>query len=929
MMRRFLFITTLIILFSGCGLRSEKAETIASLHGRPVPASQDINIEDSRARAKAAYRRILETHPDEIMHAESLRRLGDLTLEDDLPQTATSDEDELLLDEQRAKETIALYSKLLETYPDYRLNDRVLYQLARAYDQSGQHEKSLQAMDQLVKKHPKSNLTSEAQFRRGESLFVQRQYASAEAAYSSAIKHSQNQKFLEPALYKKGWSLFKQNKYNAALDDFTQLLDQRVPNGKQDMDRLSRADSERIEDSLRAISLSFVYQDGIKTLKQYFKNRGNSNYEDLVYSRLGQYYLDKERYNDSAGTYAAFLDHNPWHAQAPEFQVKTIEVYKKGNFPSLVLDAKKEFVRKFDKSSEYWKHHPVDQSPQVITYLKQNEIDLAKHYHAQAQQSKKSTDYAEAEEWYKRFLGSFPKSKEAPEMHYLLAESYYQNKRFGDAAVAYEAAAYNYGEHPRAARAGYASLLAYQEQGKSLKPESRVEWQGRAIQNALRFEKSFPTHPKANEVLTKAAEDLFKRKNYAAAIQATDRLLNKQPPVTAAQQKVGWTVAAHSRYENAEYAQAEAGYTQALKLLGPQDKQRAAMTDRLASAVYKQGEKSRDSGNLQAAARHFLRVGQIAPASSIRATAEYDAAAALIALKDWKAAVPVLESFRRNYPKHELQPEVNKKLAAAYLGSKQPGKAAGEFERIVASAKDPATKRDALMQAADLYSKGGQESRSITMLSRYVKDFPQPVAPAMEARYKLAQYYEKKRDSRTASQWHAQIVQADRAAGSQRSDRTRFLAAKSSLALAQTELSAYRSVALVNPLKQNLTKKKRLMKSLLAKYGQAADYQVAEVSTEATYRTGSVYYDFSKALMKSQRPANLRGEALEEYELLLEEQAIPFEDKAIEVHEINIQRISGGVNDEWVIKSMADLKKLVPARYNKQERDGDAVIRIH
>lgn len=929
MMRHFLLICALAVLFSGCGIRSEKPKTIASLHSRPVPDAQDINLEDSRARAKAAYRRILETHPDEIMHAESLRRLGDLTLEDEMPQTATSDEDELLLDEKRAKETIELYSKLLEAYPDYRLNDRVLYQLARAYDQSGQHEKSLEAMDQLVKKHPNSSLTSEAQFRRGESLFVQRQYASAEAAYSSAISHPQNQKFLEPALYKKGWSLFKQNKYNAALDDFTQLLEQRVPRGKQDMDRLSRADSERIEDSLRAISLSFVYQDGTNTLKQYFKKRGGRKYEDLVYARLGQYYLDKERYNDSAGTYAAFLESNPWHKQAPEFQVKTIEVYKKGNFPSLVLVAKKEFVRKFDKSSEYWKHHPVDQSPQVITYLKQNQIDLAKHYHAVAQQSKKSSDYAEAEEWYKRFLGSFPKSKEAPEMHYLLAESYYQNKRFGDAATAYEATAYNYGEHPRAAKAGYASLLAYQEQGKLLKTGSRAEWEGRAIQNALRFEKSFPAHPKANEVLTKAAEDLFKRKDYTGAIQATDRLLNKQPPATAAQRKVGWTVAAHSRYENADYAQAETGYTQALKLLDPKDKQRAALTDRLASAVYKQGEKSRDSGKLNDAVKHFLRVAQVAPTSTIRATAEYDAAAALVTLKDWKAAVPVLESFRRNYPKHELQSEVNKKLAAAYLGSNQPGKAAGEFERIVASAKDPATKRDALIQAADLYSKGGQESRSITMLGQYVKDFPQPVAPAMEARYKLAQYYEKKRDLRTASQWHAQIVQADRTAGSQRSDRTRFLAAKSSLALTQNELRAYRSVALVNPLKQNLAKKKQLMKSLLAKYSHAADYQVAEVSTEATYHTGAIYYDFSKALMKSQRPANLRGEALEEYDLLLEEQAIPFEEKAIDVHEINVRRISDGVNDNWVKKSMADLKKLVPARYNKQERDGGAVTRIH
>ena len=514
-------------------------------------------------------------------------------------------------------------------------------------------------------------------------------------------------------------------------------------------------------------------------------------------------------------------------------------------------------------------------------------------------------------------------------MQYLLAESYFQNKRFADAATAYEAAAYNYGQHPRAAKAGYASLLAYQEHGKKLSPETRSDWEIQGIQNALRFEKTFPTHPQANAVLTKAAEDLFKRKDYKSAMQAAEKLLAKQPPATAEQRRIVWTVDAHSRYEQGDYAKAETGYTQALKLTDLKDKQRSTLTDRLASAVYKQGEQSRDKGQLQEAVNHFLRVGRVVPASSIRPTAEYDAAAALITLKDWKNAIPILENFRRNYPGNSLQAEVDTKLAAAYLGNNQPGKAAGEFERIVAGTKDPAIKRDALLQAADLYGKSGQESRSISMLTRYFKDFPQPLDQAMEARYKLAGYYQKKGDQRSASQWHTQIIQADRSAGAQRTDRSRYLAAKSSLALAAAEQRAYQNVKLVNPLKKNLDRKKQLMKTLLARYGQTADYQVAEVSTEATYRSGSVYQDFSKALMKSQRPPGLDAEALEEYELLLEEQAIPFEDKAIEVHEINVGRIRDGVFDDWIKKSLADLKKLMPARYNKQERDGGAITRIH
>jgi tetratricopeptide (TPR) repeat protein len=412
-------------------------------------------------------------------------------------------------------------------------------------------------------------------------------------------------------------------------------------------------------------------------------------------------------------------------------------------------------------------------------------------------------------------------------------------------------------------------------------------------------------------------------------MSAAQTLLEKKPPATAEQRRVVWTVAAHSRYETGNFAEAEIGYQEALKLMPPQDPDRAAMTDRLASAVYRQGEQSRDAGKLRDAAKHFLRVAQVAPQSSIRPTAEYDAAAALIGANDWDNALLILENFRRSYPKHELQPEVDKKLAAGYLQTNQPGKAAGEFERIVASATDPTTKREALMQAADLYSKGGEEGRSIAMLTQYVKDFPQPLEPAMEARYRLAQYHQQQRNPQAASEWYAQIVQADRSAGSQRTDRTRYLAAKSSLELAKGAMAAYQRVSLVNPLKENIAQKRQLMQNTLNQYGQAADYQVAEVSTEATYLSGMVYNDFSRAIMKSQRPPGLQGEALEEYELLLEEQAIPFEDKAIEVHEINVRRINDGLYDEWVQKSLTDLKQLLPARYNKEERDGNAVTRVH
>ena len=58
---------------------------------------------------------------------------------------------------------------------------------------------------------------------------------------------------------------------------------------------------------------------------------------------------------------------------------------------------------------------------------------------------------------------------------------------------------------------------------------------------------------------------------------------------------------------------------------------------------------------------------------------------------------------------------------------------------------------------------------------------------------------------------------------------------------------------------------------------------------------------------------------------MLEEQAFPFEEEAIELHEVNAARTVDGLYDEWVQKSLAQLAILVPVRYAKAEQ-GEAVV---
>src|SRR6185295_2543545 len=206
-------------------------------------------------------------------------------------------------------------------------------------------------------------------------------------------------------------------------------------------------------------------------------------------------------------------------------------------------------------------------------------------------------------------------------------------------------------------------------------------------------------------------------------------------------------------------------------LLPPNDKMRADLTERIASAVYRQAEAKQKSGDNLGAVDDFLRIASVAGTSKIASQAEYDAGASLINLKEWPRAIGVLEHFRASNPKSEFLSDVTKKLAVAYGETGQAGQAAVEFERIAmnpAESKD--IQREANLQAAELYTKAGNTPKAVGMLERFVVAYPTPVSDSIEARWKLAEIAGTAGNLEKQRSWQREIVNADRNAGAGRTD---------------------------------------------------------------------------------------------------------------------------------------------------------------
>jgi hypothetical protein len=230
--------------------------------------------------------------------------------------------------------------------------------------------------------------------------------------------------------------------------------------------------------------------------------------------------------------------------------------------------------------------------------------------------------------------------------------------------------------------------------------------------------------------------------------------------------------------------------------------------------------------------------------------------------------------------------------------------------------------REALLTAGELYDEVNVVDDTIRVYEQYVSEYPRPLDIAMQTRTRLAEIFRAELDYAHYHEQLNEIVAADRDAGDERTDRSRYLAAKAALVLAEQSFEHFASLRLVQPFEQSLAQKQQRMDGAMEVFENLVAYEVAEVTAAATFYIAEIYMEFSTALMVSERPAGLSEAEKIDYELVIEEEAYPFEERAIDVHEENFELLAGGIYNPWVQKSLDELAVLMPGRYAKNEISG-------
>lgn len=892
------------------------ADVVRSLPALDLPPAQ--RNAPTREDVMAAYQRIYGQMPDPGEDHAVGKRLADLSM-------SVGEDRDIAGEAGPYESAIRLYESLLDS-PSGERQDDILYQLARAHDLAGRTAQSLHYLDRLIMEHPDSAYRVEAHFRRGEIAFSEERYADAGADYGYVVAQGPATAYWQNANYMRGWSHFKRSDLQTGLASFFAVIDSLVAAGRDD--DLAATDRELLDDTFRVVTLALGYLDGPETLAAQMRALERPAWQYLAYRALADDLHERERYLDSVATWQTFIDENPLDARAPSAHLGMIETLLAADFPSEVQPKKEAFVRGYGINSRFWSVHGPEVRERYLEPLQGFLEELARRDHAAAQADGGRPAYLAAARWYEELVQTFPENLQVAEYLFLLGEVYTEAEEPGRAVAAFQRVVREFPDYPDAHEAGYAAILGLDAMMLEAPAADRELWQRVKIDAQIEFAFVFAGDPRAPEVQTDAADSLFTLDDYGPAVELAENLLKEWPEVEWRLRRTALTIRGHGYFELGRFAESEAAYHELLA--GPlDDGQRPQIIERLLAAVYRQAEAAEADGAVDAAVAHFLRLSDIAPGAQLAVQGHYDAVAVAEAAGRIDRAADLLARFRDAHPQHDLSRDAAKRLAAMYETTGDMSAAAGEYVTLATVDSDPEVRRQSLYRAAELYLEQDDVAAAIDHFRDYADAYRQPAEQRLEAVHHLDDLYQRLGDGASRRYWLKEKIAIHDGMGREATQRAVYLAAEAQYVLAEDARAAFDAVRLSQPLKDSLQRKQRVLKEAVKAFEAVAAYQVAEFATASTYQIATLFTDLAGAIMESDRPGGLSELELEQYDILLEEQAFPFEEQAISLHEINMRRSWDGLWDDWIERSFAELGRLMPARFDKQEREVAYVESIH
>ena len=720
------------------------------------------------------------------------------------------------------------------------------------------------------------------------------------------------------------------------------------------------------------------------------ENRHVLALEHVLFQELALFLIEKKLKHDGQLTYQAYIERNPSSIWSTRFSLALISMAQgNGNYPR-VRALQQGYVEQYGLNSDFWLQASPDQQQEVIPPLLKFSEQRSRRLYANAQNTAvtdaKVLAFADAANW----LGDYLNLVKFSQSHYpqlidaanidliaeelLYADASFEAEHYQKALTSYRRLAYSesfYHQQYQHAMpndelsakhaeikqfSAYATTLTVRKLLTKAKAAERANFIVQRAELDRAFVDNYPNDHRAKALASQAAQYAFDSTDFEHVHFYSDFILNaygiapsalasdiatikSQLTVTEFKQvQIASQLKANSFYQQQQYSAAEKSYLLALNFMSKKQsngkKAKAKVheiNELIASSIYQQGQAVKNTQpNL--AIEHWLRLGTVTPKASYRANAEFDAANLLLSSLNWRRAVSVLLAFQQQFPDHEYSASIPAKLANSYQELAQYDRAAEQLIIMQKSADSTELKRELQYSIAENYLKAKDMAKAIIHFRHYAHRYPEPFAIAQEVRFKMSEFYRETKEPNKRYFWYRKLLSAHNSNTGSRElaaqQRSSYLASMAAYELGQAHQQSFSATKLTLPLNSSLKRKQKSLKQAVSYYQQVFSFGLVDFVPKANYQLASMYQLLAADVLASELPKGLGELALEEYSILLEELAYPFEEKAIELYSSNAQRAWQGLYDEWIKKSFAALATLEPAKFGKTEQQPEVIYAL-
>lgn len=815
---------------------------------------------------------------------------------------------------------IVVMEKFLSSYPNSGFRDKIMYSLAICHQERGEEQKSINYFKRIIADFPVSNFYAEAYFRLGEYYFNKGNDKEAIQYYQSLVKPDMwSNPFFDMSLYKLGWSYYRLNQYPEAISAFMFLLKdiktiERVQT--QNLD-LSAADLKK--EAITYIAACFTEFSQPEQVFEFLDSFSDSTYKSEIISELADVYFQHNMLNEAITAYQHLNSEFPLNPVAPFNTQRIAEAYEKKWDFAVANIVRQKLIDLYNPESDWYAAQKDSiTKDNTLKLVHQTLISKGVYHQRLAREKDKPLDYQQAIDQYKYFLKLFPQDSMAYNINYYLAESYYSIGKFEEAGAEYKNCYSNFPNKELNEKAAFNCVISYSKAIETNKPSETISFTLESFfdydslvtiqtKNSVAKEFILATHEYINlfphskqavEVLMKEAEILKSLQYPQLARHIYTKIIKDYPDDS--QKATAMTLVAQSFFQEENYSEAETWYKNVATTFSDSLEISTKAKVMMASSVFKIAENHKQNSEYGLAAKHYTKIALEYPDSKITETSLIEAGKMYEMDKDTVKSALLFETYIKLKPDSELL-GIAALQAAKYREKLHQWQKAAENYLFVKTA-DSALWPAVVFSTADCYAKAGDWNSSVPIFHEYT-EIGDDSSRILEAQFRIGYAHlqlDQLDEARSAFQGTIDQYRARKPG----SNINAYFPANAQFMLAELELTEFSKIAISPPFKESLNKKTRALKIVLKAYTDAAKYRIFEWTTASSFKIGKVFEEFANAILVSSLPDNLANDEIISYESQLQTLARPFQKKALEAHQSNLnQAKKSNIENSWTTLS--------------------------